>query len=104
MNVQGAKMANGMDLVFADMEEDVESNEVFLKKCVAIHITQSSDGKPNMGFLPLSFFSKGAKEGLDVTISKSHILFFYEVNEDIARGFNEFASGLSIPRKPQIIT
>ncbi len=103
MNIQGAKMSNGMDLVFAYMEEDLENNSVFLKKCVAIHITQSSDGKPNMGFLPLSFFSKGAKDGMDVTISKSHVLFFYEVNEDIARGFGEFASGLSIPKKPGII-
>ncbi|MBC8427335.1 MAG: hypothetical protein H8D97_00440 [Proteobacteria bacterium] len=102
MDIKGLKLSNGMDLVVKSLEENLGDNIYSLERAVAIHITQTEKG-PSMGFLPLTFFGKDSKVGLNIELAKHHVLFVYEVNDDIKRGYQEFATGLAVPSTPKII-
>jgi hypothetical protein len=101
MEIKGIKLQNGMDIICKDLTND--GMTYGLSKAVAIHITQDASGKPNMGFLPLTFFALDSKDGMNVEIDKHHVLFVYTPNNDITAGYTEFSSGLAVPKKPQII-
>ncbi len=102
MDVVGLKLQNGMDIICKNLQD--LGNTYRMEKAVAITVTQTEKG-PNMGFLPLTFFAVDSKDGMDIEeLSKHHVLFPYTPNDDISRGYREFASGLAVPKKPTIIT
>jgi hypothetical protein len=95
MNVRAIKAINGIDLLFGQIETNPDTGEILLKKCVVISATQGPDGKPNLGFMPCSFYQKDAKRGADITIQKEHIFFEYIPNDDIVSAYIEFSTGIT---------
>jgi len=96
------KLSNGLDVICKNL--NIVDGLYIMEKAVAIHISQNKDGSPSMGFLPLTFFSVDAKEGMNVEIDKHHVLFQYTPNNDIVAGYIQFSSGLAVPKKSSIIT